>query len=377
MNAINIGLLFSLFAFQVSAAPGLALDIAGNHKSFYTFPWISSHFVTIKAPSSAVDVDSLIVKASLKNTGDVTLKLLNDPRSVLSKANTNTFSISSASGTPKFTGLRVKYVPSQAAKSSNSSAFTTLAPGQTIEIDHNLAGTYNFTRCGEGAYNFSTLNTFNYIDESGELKTIEASIKSHQLKVAGKLATTNRYTVTASVTRRALSFTGCSADQQSQIKEAATASDAMVSNANSYLSGLASGKPRYTTWFGTFDKSRYNSLASHFKNIGTDASSMNYDCSDCLTHPSMDYPNTYAYVDPNVPTKIYLCGAFWRAPTTGTDSKAGTIVHENSHFVANGAVEDHVYGQGDAQALAKSNPAQAIMNADSHEYFAENTPTLS
>ncbi|KAF8745795.1 peptidyl-Lys metalloendopeptidase, partial [Rhizoctonia solani] len=349
MNAINIGLLFSLFAFQVSAAPGLALDIA--------------------APSSAVDVDSLIVKASLKNTGDVTLKLLNDPRSVLSKANTNTFSISSASGTPKFTGLRVKYVPSQAAKSSNSSAFTTLAPGQTIEIDHNLAGTYNFTRCGEGAYNFSTLNTFNYIDESGELKTIEASIKSHQLKVAGKLATTNRYTVTASVTRRALSFTGCSADQQSQIKEAATASDAMVSNANSYLSGLASGKPRYTTWFGTFDKSRYNSVASHFKNIGTDASSMNYDCSDCLTHPSMDYPNTYAYVDPNVPTKIYLCGAFWRAPTTGTDSKAGTIVHENSHFVANGAVEDHVYGQGDAQALAKSNPAQAIMNADSHEYL--------
>jgi peptidyl-Lys metalloendopeptidase len=55
--------------------------------------------------------------------------------------------------------------------------------------------------------------------------------------------------------------------------------------------------------------------------------------------------------------------------STGTDSKAGTIVHENSHFTANGAVEDHVYGQGDAQALAKSNPAQAIMNADSHEYL--------
>ena len=25
---------------------------------------------------------------------------------------------------------------------------------------------------------------------------------------------------------------------------------------------------------------------------------------------------------------IYLCGAFWQAPTTGTDSKGGTLVHE-------------------------------------------------
>ncbi|CEL59951.1 peptidyl-Lys metalloendopeptidase [Rhizoctonia solani AG-1 IB] len=357
MNAPVVALLFSLLAAKVSGSPSLVLDI--------------------DAPSSVVDVDGLTVKATLKNTGDVTLKLLNDPRSVLSKVNTNTFSISSASGTPKFTGLRVKYVPSQAAKSSEGSAFTTLAPGQTIEVDHNLAGSYNFTRCGEGSYNFSTLNLFNYVDESGELKTIEASTSSHQFKIAGKLAASNRHSAASTINKRAVTFTGCSADQQSQLKTAATASDAMVANANSYLSGLISGKPRYTTWFGAFDKSRYNTVASHFKNIGADATSMNYDCTDCLTHPSMDYPNTYAYVDPGVPSKIYLCGAFWRAPTTGTDSKAGTIVHENSHFTANGAVEDHVYGQGDAQALAKSNPAQAIMNADSHEYFAENTPELS
>ncbi|CCO36790.1 deuterolysin M35 metalloprotease [Rhizoctonia solani AG-1 IB] len=331
MNAPVVALLFSLLAAKVSGSPGLVLDIT--------------------APSSVVDVDGLTVKATLKNTGDVTLKV-----NMLSKVNTNTFSISSASGTPKFTGLRVKYVPSQAAKSSEGSAFTTLAPGQTIEVDHNLAGSYNFTRCGEGSYNFSTLNLFNYVDESGELKTIEASTNSHQFKIAGKLATSNRHSAASAVKKRAVTFTSCSADQQSQLKAAATASDAMIANANSYLSGLTSGKPRYTTWFGAFDKSRYNTVASHFKNIGTDATSMNYDCTDCLTHPSMDYPNTYA---------------------TGTDSKAGTIVHENSHFTANGAVEDHVYGQGDAQSLAKSNPAQAIMNADSHEYFAENTPALS
>ncbi|CAE6441427.1 unnamed protein product [Rhizoctonia solani] len=357
MNTAIAAFLLSSCLYQVSAAPGLVLDVV--------------------APTSVVDVDGLAVKATLKNTGDVTLKLLNDPRSILSKANTNTFSISSASGTPKFTGLKVKYVPSQAARSTEGSAFTILAPGQAIEIDHDLAGTYNFTRCGEGSYDFSASNVFNYVDESGELKTIEAATNSHQFKIAGKLATTSRHASASRTNKRAVSFTGCSADQQTQIKAAATASDAMVANANSYLSSLTSGKPRYTTWFGSFDQSRYNTVASHFKNIGTDATSINYDCTDCLTHPSMDYPNTYAYVDPGVPSKIYLCGAFWNAPTTGTDSKAGTIVHENSHFTVNGATEDHVYGQGEAQALAKSNPAWAVMNADSHEYFAENTPALS
>ncbi|KAG8812283.1 hypothetical protein FRC17_002104 [Serendipita sp. 399] len=53
------------------------------------------------------------------------------------------------------------------------------------------------------------------------------------------------------------------------------------------------------------------------------------------------------------------------------------IIHESSHFTANGGTQDYAYGQTNAKALAKSNPSKAIMNADSHEYFAENTPVLS
>ncbi len=74
---------------------------------------------------------------------------------------------------------------------------------------------------------------------------------------------------------------------------------------------------------------------------------------------------------------ITLCGAFWDAPATGTDSKAGTLIHESSHFTKNGGTDDVVYGQTAAKALAKSSPAQAITNADSHEYFAENNPSQS
>jgi len=74
---------------------------------------------------------------------------------------------------------------------------------------------------------------------------------------------------------------------------------------------------------------------------------------------------------------IYLCGAYWNAPATGTDSKAGTLVHESSHFTVNGGTQDYVYGQSGAKSLAISNSNNAVMNADSHEYFAENTPAQS
>ncbi len=59
---------------------------------------------------------------------------------------------------------------------------------------------------------------------------------------------------------------------------------------------------------------------------------------------------------------------------TGTDSKAGTLVHEMSHFNVVASTDDVVYGQTGAKNLAFSNPEDAIRNADSHEYFAENTP---
>jgi peptidyl-Lys metalloendopeptidase len=73
---------------------------------------------------------------------------------------------------------------------------------------------------------------------------------------------------------------------------------------------------------------------------------------------------------------VYLCSGYWQAPTTGTDSKGGTLVHESSHFTKNAATSDYAYGQSDCESLAKSNSSEAIENADSHEYFAENNPAL-
>ncbi|KAJ8469577.1 hypothetical protein ONZ45_g10909 [Pleurotus djamor] len=339
----------ALAALAASAAPGLTLKVSG--------------------PDAVTGVDNLKVVTSLVNTGDETLKLLNDPRGPLSKLPTETFAITDASGArASFTGIKAKYVPAQAAKLDDESAFTVLAPGQSIEITHDLATVYNFTSTGEGSYNFEARNLFHLVDANKNAVPIYANVETHTAKISGKLAVAR--TSQSGLERRA-SFIGCSSTRQTQLNQAASAAQSYASGALSYLNSHTSATTRYTTWFGAFVTSRYNTVKSHFTNInGNSFASYTFDCT-CTDS------GTYAYVYPDDFGTVTLCGAFWNAPLTGTDSKGGTLIHESSHFTRNGGTDDHVYGQSGAKSLAISNPAFAIDNADSHEYFAENNPALA
>ncbi|QRW27459.1 peptidyl-Lys metalloendopeptidase [Rhizoctonia solani] len=320
--------------------------------------------LTVTGPSVVTDVDNLTVKAIVTNTGAETVKLLKDPRTVLSDWRTNTFAIEGAAGTPAFTGIKVKYSPELALKSGDESKFAVLAPGQSFELTHDLAGVYNFTRSGAVlCWKRLPIRRLN-----GQLATVAAEAQSHKLKVGGSLASFKGAPKhdKSGIARRAIGYTSCSSTRQSQIATAANSANSYVSSANSYLAGISSGTTRYTTWFGTFTSSRFSTVKSHYSLIGTDATSTTYDCT-CTES------GTYAYVYPSSPGYVYLCGAFWNAPNTGTDSRAGTIVHEQSHFTVNGGTDDHVYGQSGAKSLAKSSPDQAIDNADNHDIAPKTT----
>jgi hypothetical protein len=81
----------------------------------------------------------------------------------------------------------------------------------------------------------------------------------------------------------------------------------------------------------------------------------------------------FAYVYPNdTDHKIYLDSAYDNAAFTGTDSKAGALSHEMSHFVDIGGTKDVTYGAANSLELAKTSPADALRNADSFEYYLEN-----
>ncbi|OBZ68536.1 Peptidyl-Lys metalloendopeptidase [Grifola frondosa] len=336
-------------AVAVSAITGLSLKVSG--------------------PEAVDGVNNLKVVATITNTGDETLKLLNDPRGALHTMPTDTFAIMNESGeTPSFIGVKVKYVPSTAVKIAGTNVFTVIAPGQSVNVEHDLSAAYNFTTSGAGTYTIEALNVFNYIDpETNAPVEIWADAEAHTAAVSGKLAIVR---ATSTLTRRA-TYNGCSSSEQSGLVTAASAAQSYVAGALSYLQTHTAATPRYTTWFGSYTSSRHSTVLQHYTNMnGNDYSSYSFDCT-CTD------AGTYAYVYPDEFGIVYLCGAFWQAPTTGTDSQGGTLVHESSHFISNAGTQDYVYGQTAAKSLALSNPSEAIMNADSHEYFAENNPVQS
>ena len=167
-----------------------------------------------------------------------------------------------------------------------------------------------------------------------------------------------------------VTYTDCDNSRIAKIQDAIVQATNIASESYSYLVGGSSSSQRYAEWFGAYSSGRWNTVEGNFRDI-RDAfqnESLAFDCGCKQRY--------YAYVYSNDPYTIYLCRVFWNAPLTGTDSKAGTLVHEMSHFNVVAGTDDVVYGQSGCRNLADSDPNQAIQNADSHEYFAENTPYL-
>ena len=166
-----------------------------------------------------------------------------------------------------------------------------------------------------------------------------------------------------------VTYKSCSTTQIDTLGSAISSARGYSENGKGYLNAGTVG-PRYTTWFGAYTSQRYATARQHFAAIDTAMDQGNGEVTiNCGCNQSY-----YAYVYPTRPYEIFVCRAFWNAPLTGTDSKAGTLIHEMSHFNAVAATDDVVYGQAGARNLAATNPAAALDNADNHEYFAENAP---
>ena len=92
------------------------------------------------------------------------------------------------------------------------------------------------------------------------------------------------------------------------------------------LPGANKQGPRYTTWFGAVDVRalQHRHLALH-GDLRRDAGR-----GDHLR--LQQQAERLRLRLPNEPYKIYLGSVYWSAPAIGTDSQAGTLIHEMSHF---------------------------------------------
>jgi peptidyl-Lys metalloendopeptidase len=231
-----------------------------------------------------------------------------------------------------------------------------IGAGETLRYDIELSRAYDFSRSGGYSVEFDTRGS----------TSRSSALRSSRARVDLTGRTTLRVDPNAAALTSSLSYVKCSDSQQSQLVQALIQAETYSQQAKGYLNGGVSD--RYTWWFGPSSSSNVNTVRNNFNAI-TDAFANKAITIDCGCKKQY-----YAYVYSNQPYRIYVCRAFWSAPLAGTDSRGGTLIHEMSHFTVVAGTEDWAYGQSAAHDLALTNPLRAIDNADSHEYFAENTP---
>ncbi|KAF4622414.1 hypothetical protein D9613_009123 [Agrocybe pediades] len=164
-------------------------------------------------------------------------------------------------------------------------------------------------------------------------------------------------------------FRNCPWYNQQALTQAAQVAQTNINGAGWWLRTRPYSNPRYTTWFGWFDRRRYNTVYNGFrKMMRNPATRYTYDCRCTLG------PSTYAYVYPNAFPFVYICPLFYKAPLYGgwDNSRNGIIIHEASHFYVNAGTRDIIYGVQQAKNLAARNPWSAINNAANFAYFGEN-----
>ncbi|TBU24125.1 metalloprotease [Dichomitus squalens] len=325
-----------------------------------------SLLLEVSGPSTVYGIDNFNITTTVTNAGNEAVRLLNHPRGPLSNLPTDMFTITNRHGfSPDFVGISAKYSPSAALASNDHHAFTVLAPGQSVEVHHDISATYDFSTSGPGQYvvMMKNFNTFYYVADGKISALVGGSGHAfHTINVVGN-ARSHKQRIDA--------HTGghCEIWQKRAIDAAVPLAEKYVRHA---LEDLVKGGPNsaeYKRWFGpALHGDRHTSVFSHFETLaGSNFSEYAYFCNArfCANRPGV-----LGYVVPNHFGAISLCDSFFDAEVGGHNSRASTILHEALHFSKNGATDEHAHGETLGQELARSYPHLAATNADNYEYFA-------
>lgn len=320
------------------------------------------------------------VEFVLTNTGSETVTLLTWETPLESELSQDMFVITPGDGGNRNLYSRPALFSGRLFKRGQPTAkdFIEIGAGQSVSAVVPLAHYYQLLKQGNYHVSFRGELQLQVPHQPQERTLLSLQPHSHGLEsvlVSTEAMNVNLDPVPEVLFARAAGYSGCTASQQAELELDFDESERITREAREALEGLPSNEraasPRYLRWFGNFDSNRYASvIETYTKSEALMASGeVEFNC-DC------DEP-FFAFIRRTEPFRVNLCTFYWSARRLGTDSRAGTIVHEVSHFNEIGGTRDFAYGQPDAALLALSNPVSATHNADSMEYFAENTPFLA
>ena len=288
-------------------------------------------------------------------------------------------------------GERVPYTGRLVKRAApRASDYVRIPAGESLSVTFDLSAVYDMRRPGNYTVRYTASGVGVVREDFVRGQTILGVVDGLEsdtvgLTLADRISAArwiSKWTTASpvdSVSGKALTptYLNCSNSHITSIGNTLTNAQNYATESYNFLVGLPeasrSTNVRYKTWFGTYSSSRYATVQTHYNNIKNAFANQTFQLNcDCASDNSY-----YAYVYVNQPYHVHLCGAFFAAPATGTDSKAGTMVHETSHFSVVAGTNDYAYGQTACKKLATKTPNKAVNNADSHEYFAENTPFLN
>ena len=304
---------------------------------------------------------------TIENTSQYPAKVLTWYTPLEKKFNSDMFLVVGAGKPIAYTGRLVKRATPQ------ESDFVIIEPGGSVSATITLPEGYDMTMLGQYEASYQGIVQYQLLGATST--TPGAAAKAQAPERSNKLILeVTTLPKPRAATKQAAVYTTCTAEQTATLDMALTEAERLAQEAYNALSTTSvSARPeagRYQSWFGAYTSDRYQTALTTFSSISSTLTNqtIEFDCS-C----SDDY---FAWVSPNQPYTIHICNAFWQADMTGTDSQAGTIIHELSHFTVVADTDDHVYGQTGAYNLARTTPDYALDNADNNEYFAEGEPFL-
>ncbi len=255
--------------------------------------------------------------------------------------------------------------------------YISIAPGGAESTEIDLAKSYDFSKAGDYDIDFRSPKVSHLVREGAymaksmkELTTAAAAhiqAKKVRVKILGASAPKGAAVRVLKTGAPKKTFGDCTAEQKQALLDA----DAEAARVTGLIPGClddltASEKQQYETWFGGFNRTRFEQVQDNFIKIkeAFAKGDITYHCSGPACQNSW-----YAYVHKGGEIEVFLCPQFWKAPTSGTDTKFGVLIHEVSHEAAD--TDDHAYSTVGCKNLAKTDPLSAADNADSHEYFSE------
>ncbi|OQA33970.1 MAG: hypothetical protein BWY56_01944 [Acidobacteria bacterium ADurb.Bin340] len=256
-------------------------------------------------------------------------------------------------------GQPVKYIGKLALRvGPTEQDWVTLLPNESITAEVDLSEHYALDRAGDYSVQFRYPVAVRD-EESTGLRSAEDAVETPEVEsdVVNVWVGEVRSVVPPVETRATRGFSGCTITQQNSINAAYSVSRTMAARAHNALANNST----YQTWFGAYTTTRANTVKSNYRGIYY-AHNGNWN-STCTTCES----GVIAYVYPSRPYNVWVCSYFHQF---GATEKGSFLLHEASHWNAAAGTDDYGYGTTFCRNLARTNPGNAIWNADNYRYYA-------